>query len=257
MLADAKQLSALQVLHNARVDFVIIDNEHGHYSNESLATLCRHAVAIGLTPLVRVPDLQYHLVAQALDGGAQGLVIPRIYTREEVARVVQWAHYPPEGQRGSAQWRAYAGWRGGPVADCIDVMNREVLLLFQVETRESVDGMEELLSTPGVDGVLVGPNDLSINLGVPDDWEGEVMQRAMRRVVEVCERLGIVAGIHVSDAEQSVRYAQMGYRLVSANSEMGFMQGAAMEHVSRVKGALGDKAIGWEDQGKTSGKAGY
>ena len=257
MMADSKQLSSLQILRNAALDFVILDNEHGHFTNEQLSMLCKHAVAIGITPLVRVPDLQYHLVAQALDGGAQGLVIPRIYTREEVERVVGWAHYPPEGQRGSAQWRAYAGWRGGPVADCIDVVNREVLLLFQVETRESVEDMEELLSTKGVDGVLVGPNDLSINLGVPDDWDGEVMQAAMRKVVDVCERLGIVAGIHVSDAEQSVRYAQMGYRLVSANSETGFMQGAAMQHVSTVKGALGEKAIGWADKGKSSEKAGY
>ena len=256
MMADSKQISSLQILRNARLDFVILDNEHGHYSNESLALLCRHAIAIGLTPLVRVPDLQYHLVAQALDGGAQGLVIPRIYTREEVARVVHWAHYPPEGQRGSAQWRAYAGWTGAGVRDCMDVVNRETLLLFQVETRESVERMEELLSAPGVDGVLVGPNDLSINLGVPDDWDSEVMQTAMRRVVDVCERLGIIAGIHVSDAEQSVVYGKMGYRLLSANSETGFMQGAAMEHVRHVKGQLGSKAIDWDGKGPKQ-KSGY
>ena len=257
MIADSKQISTLQICKNAALDFVILDNEHGHFSSESLSLLCRHAVAIGLTPLVRVPDLHYHLIAQALDGGAQGLILPRIYSREEVARVVSYAHYPPEGQRGSAQWRAYAGWRGGGVRECMDVMNRETLLLFQVETKESVERMEEILSTEGVDGVLVGPNDLSINLGVPDDWDSEPMQSAMKKVVDVCEKLGIVAGIHVSDAPQSVRYAEMGYRLVSANSETGFMQGAAMEHVKTVKGALKDKAIDWADKAGKGEKAGY
>jgi 2-keto-3-deoxy-L-rhamnonate aldolase RhmA len=257
MLADVKQQSAVQVLHNAGLDFVIIDNEHGMFTNEQLSALCRYAVAIGITPIVRVPDLQYHLIAQSLDGGAQGLVLPRIYTAEEVRRVVSYARYPPLGLRGSAQWRAYAGWRGGGVRDCMDVMNREVLLLFQIETAESVRDMEEILSVPGVDGTLVGPNDLSINLGTPDDWESDVMQAAMRKVVDVCDRLGLISGIHISDAQQSVRYGNMGYRLLSANSETGFMQGAATEFVKTVKGSLGrDKAISWDGKEK-AGKAGY
>ena len=256
MMADSTSNSTLRTLHNASLDFVILDNEHGMYTNRQLSDLCTHAVALGLTPLVRVPDLQYHLIAQSLDGGAQGLVIPRIYSAEEVARVVQWAKYPPVGVRGNAQWRAYSGWTGGGVVDAMATMNREVLLLFQIETLESVRRMDEVLSVAGVDGVLVGPNDLSINLGTPDDWDSAAMQDAMRECVRLCEAKGLVAGIHISDAAQSVEYARKGFRLLSANSEMGFMAGAANAHVQHVKAALGDKAVGGAWQGR-SGKAGY
>ena len=256
MLADSTSNSSLRTLHNAGLDFVIIDNEHGMYTNRQLSDLCTHAVLLGLTPLVRVPDLQYSLIAQSLDGGAQGLVIPRIYTAQEVERVVQWAKYPPMGVRGNAQWRAYSGWTGGPVVDAMATMNREVLLLFQIETLESVQHMDDVLSVGGVDGVLVGPNDLSINLGTPDDWNSAVMQDAMRQCVELCNKKGLIAGIHVSDSQQSIEYARKGFRLVSANSEMGFMAGAANAHVQNVKAALGDKAVDGLWKGRT-GKAGY
>ena len=256
MLADSTSSASLRTLHNAGMDFVIIDNEHGMYTNRQLSDLCTHAVLLGLTPLVRVPDLQYHLVAQSLDGGAQGLVIPRIYTPEEVVQVVKWAKYPPVGVRGNAQWRAYSGWTGGPVADAMSTMNREVMLLFQIETAESVQRMDELLAITGVDGVLVGPNDLSINLGTPDDWDSPAMQAAMQQCVRMCDKRGLIAGIHVSDGAQSVEYARKGFRLMSANSEMGFMAAAANAHVQNVKAALGDKAVEGVWRGRT-GKAGY
>ena len=256
MLADSTSNASLRTLHNAGLDFVIIDNEHGMYTNRQLSDLCTHAVVLGLTPLVRVPDLQYHLVAQSLDGGAQGLVIPRIYTAQQVVDVVKWAKYPPVGVRGNAQWRAYSGWTGGPVVDAMSTMNREILLLFQIETLESVQHMDELLSVAGVDGVLVGPNDLSINLGTPDDWASPAMTAAFQEVIRLCDSKGLIAGIHVSDSAQSIDYARRGFRLVSANSEMGFMAGAANAHVQNVKAALGDKAVdgAWRGRG---GKAGY
>ena len=256
MLADSTSNASLRTLHNAGMDFVIIDNEHGMYTNRQLSDLCTHAVLLGLTPLVRVPDLQYHLVAQSLDGGAQGLVIPRIYTAEEVVQVVKWAKYPPVGVRGNAQWRAYSNWTGGPVVDAMSTMNQQILLLFQIETLQSVQAMDELLSIVGVDGVLVGPNDLSINLGTPDDWNSTVMQDAMAECVRLCDKKGLIAGIHVSDSGQSVEYARKGFRLVSANSEMGFMAGAANAHVQNVKAALGDKAVDGAWRIRT-GKAGY
>ena len=256
MLANSTSTATLRTLHNASLDFVIIDNEHGMYSNHQLSTLCTTAVLMGLTPLVRVPDLQYHLIAQSLDGGAQGLVLPRIYTAEEVERVVQWARYPPVGVRGSAQWRAYSNWTGGPVSDAMQVMNREIILLFQIETAESVKSMDEILSVPGLDGVLIGPNDLSINLNTPDNWDSKPMQNAMLKCAQICQKKGLIAGIHVSDAAQSIEYAKKGFNLVSANSEMGFMAGAANTHVQTVKSALGDKAVDGSWRGRT-GKAGY
>lgn len=189
--------------------------------------------------MVRVTDLTYTLIAQSLDGGAQGLVFPRIYTADQVREVVRMARYPPVGVRGNAQWRAYTGWTGGSVSAAMAKHNQQTLLLFQIETQESIDNLDAILSVDGCDGVLVGPNDLSINLGTPDDWHSEAMTSAMKLVVDRCMHHGVIPGIHISDTAQTVDYYHRGYRLLSANSEMGFLQQAATAHVNNVRTALG------------------
>jgi len=257
MIADMKELSVIQIMKNAGMDFIIIDNEHGMFSNESVSALCRYAVALNLTPIVRVADLTYSLIAQSLDGGAQGLVFPRIYTAEQVKTVVSWSRYPPLGVRGSAMWRNYSRWQGGPVQQAMNTHNKETLLLFQIETKEAMDNLDEILAVKGCDGVLVGPNDLSINLGVPDDWDGPVMQTALQRIVDGCRKHAVISGIHISDSPQSVQYHKMGYQLLSANSETGFIAGAATQHVHFVKSALGKLAIQADKNQATSTKAGY
>lgn len=253
MIADINRPSAIHAMKNAGMDFVIIDNEHGMWTNQAISDLCGLAVLLKLTPIVRVADLTYSLIAQSLDAGAQGLVFPRIDNAEQVRQVVEWARYPPHGVRGNAQWRAYTNWTGGSVVDAMNKHNQQTLLIFQIETADSVKNMEAIISTPGCDGILVGPNDLSINLGTPDNWNSDVMQSAMNQVVELCKKHNVIPGIHVSDTNQSIEYYKKGYRLVSANSEMGFMQTAAQQHVNVVKASIGDKNIMKQQQ--TSSKS--
>lgn len=227
------------------------------FSNESVADLCRYAVALNLTPIVRVADLSYSLIAQSLDGGAQGLVFPRIYTADQVKTIVSWSRYPSIGVRGSAMWRNYSRWQGGPVKLAMETHNKETLLFFQIETKEAMENLSNILSIDGVDGVLVGPNDLSINLGVPDDWDGQIMQDALKRIVKECKEHHVISGIHISDTQQSIQYHKMGYQLLSANSETGFIAGGATQHVQSVKAALGKLAIQADPTTITSAKAGY
>src|SRR5439155_4923609 len=151
MLVEIRQPAIMTLLASAGFDFVLIDTEHGPFSIESVAELSRAARDAGVTPIVRVPELAYAYVAQALDGGAQGIMLPRVTTRAEVEECVGYMKYAPEGRRGAVLARGHTGFRGGPLADVLAAMNRETFLIVQVETAEAVQRLDDILAVPGVD----------------------------------------------------------------------------------------------------------
>ncbi|MHB1328437.1 MAG: aldolase/citrate lyase family protein, partial [Gemmatimonadales bacterium] len=117
MLAEIRQTAMVQALANAGFDWVLIDNEHGQFTTESVAELSRVARLVGVTPIVRVPALTYELLAQTMDAGAQGVMLPRIVSAEEVRFAVAAVKYPPEGRRGSAMGRAHTDFKAGNVVE--------------------------------------------------------------------------------------------------------------------------------------------
>jgi len=160
MLVEIRQPAIMTLLASAGFDFVLIDTEHGPFSIESVAELSRAARDAAVTPIVRVPELTYAHVAQALDGGAQGIMLPRVTAPAQVVECVGYMKYAPAGRRGAVLARGHTGFRGGPLAEVLAAMNRETFLIVQIETAEAVQRLDELLSVPGVDAALVGPTDL-------------------------------------------------------------------------------------------------
>lgn len=239
MVTEVRQPSVMQLLANAGFDFVIIDNEHGAFNIETIANLCQAGQQLGLTPLVRVPDLTYAYLAQSLDSGAQGIMLPRVTTVAQVQEAVQIMKYPPEGLRGCAFARGHTGFKSGPVAETIAAANRETLLIVQVETRQAVDDLEEIAAVPGVDVILVGPTDLSISLGVPGEFEHPQMQTAIKKVISVCQEQGVTPAIHMNVMELALAWAQQGMRLISFSSEAGLMVKAGREAISTLGQTFG------------------
>ena len=229
MVVEIRQPSVMQLLANAGFDFVIIDNEHGPFSIETIADLCRAARQVGLTPVVRVPDWSYPHLAQPLDAGAQGLMIPRITTAQQVREVVQMVKYPPAGKRGSAQARGYTAFKTGSVSEVMAAVNEETLLIIQVETREATQNLDEIARVEGVDVLLVGPNDLSIALGVQGKFEDAFFVETIQQVIKTCNTHQIFPALHINDVGMAVRWAQQGMRLISISSEIGFIAKAGSE----------------------------
>ena len=194
MVVEIRQPAVMQLLANAGFDFVIIDNEHGPFNIETIAELSRAAIYVGLTPIVRIPDLAYPYVAQSLDSGAQGIMQPRVYDATQVRQAVEMMKYPPLGRRGSALSRGYTRFRSGSTAAAMEAANQETILFVQIETREAIDNIDEILAIPGVDVAFVGPNDLSIALGVPGQLDAPEMRDALNEVVGACARHVVVCG---------------------------------------------------------------
>jgi 2-dehydro-3-deoxyglucarate aldolase/4-hydroxy-2-oxoheptanedioate aldolase len=229
MVVEIRQPSVMQLLANAGFDFVIIDNEHGPFTIETIADLSRSAQQVGLTPIVRVPDMAYPYIAQSLDAGAQGVMIPRVTRPEQVREVVQMMKYPPEGMRGSAQSRGYTAFKSGSVAEVMAQANEETMLIVQIETRQALESIEEIVAIPDVDAALIGPNDLSISLGVPGQPDHPYMQGAIETVIAACQAHAVTPALHTNDLVMAVQWAKKGMRLVSVNAEIGFMVKAGRE----------------------------
>jgi 2-dehydro-3-deoxyglucarate aldolase/4-hydroxy-2-oxoheptanedioate aldolase len=237
MIAELRQPAVMQSLANAGLDWTIIDNEHGVFNPETIAELSRAGRAVGVTPIVRVPVVTYEQITHALDGGAQGIMLPRVAGPEQVRVALNAMKYPPEGQRGSAQGRGHTSFRSGDVAGMMADSNRETFLVVQIETRQALERLDEILGNPGVDAALIGPNDLAIALGVPGRMRDPALEHAIEATLAGCARHGRYPGIHTNDVRLTAEWARRGMRLVSISSEMGLLTQAAQEAVAAIRAA--------------------
>jgi 2-keto-3-deoxy-L-rhamnonate aldolase RhmA len=239
MLAEVRQASVMQVLSNAGLDFVIIDNEHGGFNIETISNLSRAARQVGVTPVVRVPEWSYAHVTQPLDCGAQAIMAPRITEPGQVRDILQMMKYPPLGMRGSVVARGHTDLKSGSVVDVMNDANEESMLIVQIETRQALEGVDQILAIPGVDAALVGPTDLSVALGIPGKMTDPILVAAITSVIEACRRAKVFPAIQMNDLTLASHWASKGMRLVSFNSEIGMLTQAATGAVASIAGAMG------------------
>jgi 2-keto-3-deoxy-L-rhamnonate aldolase RhmA len=236
MLVELRQPSVTALLAKAGFDFLLVDNEHGPFSIESLADLSRAARAAGLTPIVRVPELSYAHVTQPLDAGAQGIMLPRVTERTQVEQCLAWMKYPPEGRRGAVLARGHTDFDAGALVETLAALNRESFLVVQIETAQAVERLDSILSVPGIDAALVGPTDLSLALGVGGKMDDPLLLRAIEATAASCRRHGVVPAIHVNDIQAAAAWARKGMRLVSIQSDVGLLLAGARAAVRAVRG---------------------
>jgi 2-keto-3-deoxy-L-rhamnonate aldolase RhmA len=239
MLVEVRQPSVMHVFANAGFDFVIIDNEHGAFNVETISDLCRAARLIGVTPVVRVPEWSYAHVTQPLDSGAQAIMAPRITAPEQVKQILQMIKYSPVGVRGSVVARGHTDLKAGSIVDVMRDANEESMLVIQIETKQALERIDELLKIPGVDVALVGPTDLSVALGVPGKMTDPLLVSAINSVLEACQRNRVTPAIHMNDLTLAAHWASKGMRMVSFNSEIGMLTQGASGAVATIKAAKG------------------
>lgn len=236
MLVEIRQPAVMTLLANAGLDFVIIDNEHGPFSIESIAELSRAARDAGITPIARVPELTYAHVVQPLDAGAQGIMLPRVTAPEQIELCLACMKYLPEGRRGVVLARGHTGFRAGPLEATLAALNRETFLVVQIETAEAIRRIDELLAVPGVDAALIGPTDLSVALGVAGKLDHPTLIEAIERTMAACIVHGVVPAIHTNEVTLTAAWARRGMRLVSINSEAGLLTAGARAAVATIRG---------------------
>lgn len=235
MVVEIRQPSVMQLLANAGFDFVIIDNEHGQFTIETIADLSRAARLVGVTPIVRVPEIAYAAITQPLDGGAQGIMIPRVTERHQVEEAVQMMKYPPLGRRGSVTGRGHTDFRSGAIDEMTVAANRESSLIVQIETRQALEHIDEILSVAGVDAALVGPTDLSVALGVPGEMDSPELTRSIEFTLTACGKHRVVPALHMNDLSLAAAWAKRGMRIISFSAETSLMMRAGREALETLK----------------------
>ncbi len=227
---------AAEIVGGLGFDWVLVDLQHGENNLGNLSGMLQAVSTTPATPFVRVPVNDFMLIGRALDLGAYGIVVPLVNNAADAERAVQAAKYMPRGGR---SWGPVRGaLYGGP--DYFQHADNETMLIAMIETAEAVNNAREILSVDGIDGCLVGQNDLSISLGVPPEGVAGVtvpaaVEEAIARVVTVCKETGKIAGIQLYGAEAANRRISEGFRFVGLGADVRLLRGAAVEMLSAVK----------------------
>ena len=218
-IGDTRDVYVVRLAANAELDFVILDLEHGPLGLETASTLCQFARAVGVTPLVRVAEPSYEIMCPLLDAGAQGLVLPRIKTVEQVRHAVTCCLYPPEGRRGAVLAKAHSDYRMVSMDSYLAEANQQIMILPQVEQVEVLDCLDEFLDVPGISGAFVGPADLSISMGIPGELENPQLIEAIDRVIDGCKQRNLARAIAIMPYERIVQWRDKGINVLCAGSE--------------------------------------
>lgn len=225
---------AVRILAAAGFDWIFVDTEHGAFGHESVQDLCRAATDNDLVPIVRVANMEYDLVARALDCGGQGVIFPRVESVELLSQAVKWAKFPPEGVRGFGLTPTHVNYERATIAEILAHMNREILVVLQIETVRAVEMRDELLSVPGIDAVMVGPVDLSISLGVAGDFQHPKMVEAMEKIRDTCNAHNIAPGTQTRSLGLAKFWKERGMRFLGCSSETGML----WEKATEIAGSL-------------------
>src|SRR6202051_1214720 len=183
------------MLAEAGYDFLLFDTQHSAWEIKQLQPSIQAMRGKQTAPLVRVAANQADQICFALDAGARGIIVPMVNTRAEAEAVVRACRYYPLGNRSNAgvrgEWGEFKNYR-----DYMDAVNNELAILPMIETNQSLENLDAIASVPGVDVLLIGPSDLSIELGVPLDYQCDSYQRALDKIAATAAKHGIVAGMY-------------------------------------------------------------
>ncbi len=217
-------------------DWLVCDMEHSAYGVETF----HHMVQAMLynrescMPMARIPWNDLVWVKKALDAGATGLVVPRIESAEEARRLVGYMKYPPLGERGAGP--RLAAFRD---PDYFETANAETLVVVMIETVKGVENMDAIFSVDGVDACFVGPNDLTIDMGIRGQTESERFIDALDRIVAVSRAHGVAPGMHCYSRPGSTNINEAikrGFQFCALSSDIGFLTTGVMDGLKQVRG---------------------
>ncbi len=225
-----------RIMKTAGYDFLFIDLEHGPTSVETAYSICVAALDANIAPIVRVPHGELAMATRCLDGGALGIVIPHVDTADEARAMVDAFRYQPLGHRSIAGGYPQFGFAPTPAAQVTKEMNDATLVIAMIETPLAVENAEAIAAVKGIDVLLMGTNDLCLEMGIPGKLDDERVVAAVQTVVAACKRHGKWAGLGgVYGKELLKRYIDTGMQFILAGNDLPLLVAAATEHANFVR----------------------
>ena len=227
-----------EILAGAGFAWLFLDGEHSPMTPAAMQGVMQGA-GREMPCLVRLPAGEQVAIKKALDVGAAGIIVPMVNTGEQAEDVVRWAKYPPQGTRGVGLGRAMG--YGHIFKDYVDSANKETAVVVQAEHIRAVENIEAIVQIPGVDGVLVGPFDLSASMGLIGQVDHPEVQEAIGRVTQVCLEQNVPLGIFGVTAEAVKPYIERGYTLIVCGVDTLMLGAKAREALEELKIATSDQ----------------
>ncbi len=221
----------------AGLDFFFIDTEHSPASYGEIQALCRTAHDAGIVPLVRVTENVPHLITRALDVGASGVVVPRIKSAEEVRAIVRCVKFPPLGERGYGLRSVHTDLKGELTPAAIESSNRETMVVPMIETREALEAVEAIAAVPGVDALFLGPYDLTLALGILEQFDSPVFWNAVDRVITAATAAGIAAGLQSPNRARLAEVKRRGGRVLLLAGDVAILLEGYKRGLAALRGS--------------------
>ncbi len=236
-LRQARTADVGKIMRTCGFDWLFIDMEHNAMSIDTAAQISVAAQDAGIAPIVRVPGFQHFHATRALDGGAQGVVVPHVDTAEVAAEMVQNCRYPPLGHRSVTGALPHVDFESHPPGELTAAINACTLLVVMIETPAAVENVERIAAVEGIDALLVGTNDLCMEMGIPGQVDSPQAAAAMEKVIAACHAQDKHPGLGgVYDPPIMARYIEMGMRLILCGNDLSFMMAGARERAAHLRG---------------------
>jgi 2-dehydro-3-deoxyglucarate aldolase len=224
-----------EIFANAGFDWLVVDLEHSTLSMDQAGELIRTIDLAGSVPLVRLTSNDANQIKQVMDAGAYGIVVPMVNSESDAEHAVAASRYAPQGHRGVGLARAQ---RYGPgFKDYLQWQQDGPVVIVQIEHQAALDHLEAIFSTPGVDGFIIGPYDLSCSMGIPAEFDQPEFLAAMEQILTTGMRLGCTPGLHIvePDQEQLRQVISEGYRFIAYSVDIRMLDVSARTGVLVTK----------------------
>jgi len=230
-----------KVVAGSGLDFVFIDTEHIPIDRNELTFMCQTYKALGIDPIVRIPSPDPYLACMVKDAGAVGVIAPYIESVEQIKELVGATKYRP--LKGERLHRVLSGKEQlePELQNYLNNYNSGSLCIVNIESMAAVRDLDLLLSVPGLDAVIIGPHDLSINMGLPEQYEHPEYEKVVRDIIHRTRAKGLAAGIHFpGNPDRQIKWMKEGANIAMHSSDMFLFSQKLAEDMTKIKAATGD-----------------
>ena len=238
-LRQSRTVDIGKIMATSGYDWLFIDMEHNSMDIDIASQISVAAQDAGITPIVRVPDFAHHHATRVLDCGAMGVVFPHVENADIAKKLVSYCLYPPKGHRSMTGVLPQLDFKQQPIADVASTINKNMLIVIMLESPEAIGNVDSIAAVDGVDVILIGTNDLCMEMGIPGDYSNPKVKDAYTKVIETCKKYGKTPGMGgVYNEELMSEYIKMGMRFILSGSDLSFMMQSASQRSNKLRSFL-------------------
>ena len=238
-LRQSRTVDIGKIMATSGYDWVFIDMEHNSMDIDIASQISVAAQDAGITPIVRVPDFAHHHATRVLDCGAMGVVFPHVENADIAKKLVSYCLYPPKGHRSMTGVLPQLDFKQQAIADVAHTINDNMLIVIMLESPEAIANVDSIAAVDGIDVILIGTNDLCMEMGIPGDYSNPKVKDAYSKVIEACKKYRKTPGMGgVYNEELMSEYINMGMKFILSGSDLSFMMQSALQRSNKLRSFL-------------------